>query len=78
LKNEEYIAADIRNLILTYKDTCFTGRSIARIFHGIQSPNYSAIKWSKCRFWRSHITDDFNAICELAIKEIFKLKEIKK
>ncbi|XP_058796994.1 ATP-dependent DNA helicase Q4 isoform X2 [Phymastichus coffea] len=74
VENEALIVNDIRNLILSYRDNNFTGRSVARIFHGIQSPNYPAIVWSKCRFWRAHLTDDFNAICQLATKEIFKMK----
>ncbi|XP_011502558.1 PREDICTED: ATP-dependent DNA helicase Q4 [Ceratosolen solmsi marchali] len=76
LQNEDHIVADIRNLILSYKDVSFTGRSVARIFHGIQSPNYSAIIWSRCRFWRSHVTEDFNVICQLAKREILKYKKM--
>lgn len=74
LSNEEQIAADVRSLVLSYKDSSFTGRAVARIFHGIQSPNYPAISWSKCRFWRAHISSDFNAICHIATKEILALR----
>lgn len=74
LSNEAEIAADVRSLVLSYKDNSFTGRAVARIFHGIQSPNYPAISWSKCRFWRAHITSDFNAICQIATKEILSLR----
>ncbi|KAF7394636.1 hypothetical protein HZH66_007810 [Vespula vulgaris] len=74
LLNEAQIASDVRNLILSYKDNNFTGRAVARIFHGIQSPNYPAIIWSKCRFWRTYISSDFNAICQIATKEILALR----
>ncbi|OXU28509.1 hypothetical protein TSAR_016699 [Trichomalopsis sarcophagae] len=74
LDEEEQVTNDIRNLISSYKDINFTGRSIARIFHGIQSPNYPALIWSRSRFWRIHINKDFNIISQLATKEILKMK----
>ncbi|KAI4486376.1 hypothetical protein M0802_012301 [Mischocyttarus mexicanus] len=74
LLNEAQIANDVRTLILSYKDSNFTGRAVARIFHGIQSPNYPAVIWSKCRFWRLYISSDFNAICQIATKEILALR----
>lgn len=72
--NEQQIAADVRSLIMCYKDTKFTGRAVARIFHGIQSPNYSAVIWNKCRFWRTYLAADFNAICKIATREILALR----
>ncbi|XP_029169475.1 ATP-dependent DNA helicase Q4 [Nylanderia fulva] len=72
--NEQQIATDVRNLIICYRDTKFTGRAIARIFHGIQSPNYSAVIWSRCRFWRTHLAADFNVICKIATREILALR----
>ncbi|XP_070166278.1 ATP-dependent DNA helicase Q4 [Polyergus mexicanus] len=72
--NEEHIAADVRNLIIRYRDTKFTGRAVARIFHGIQSPNYPALIWSKCSFWRVHIAANFNIICKIATREILALR----
>ncbi|XP_011636135.2 LOW QUALITY PROTEIN: ATP-dependent DNA helicase Q4 [Pogonomyrmex barbatus] len=74
LPNEQQIAVDVRNLIIRYRDTKFTGRAVARIFHGIQSPNYSAVIWSRCRFWRIHIAVDFNTICKIATREILALR----
>lgn len=70
---EEQVAKDIRSLIFSYRDTNFTGRSIARIFHGIQSPNYPALIWSRSRFWKIHINKDFNTISQLASREILKI-----
>lgn len=71
---EERIVGDIRNLISMYRDTTFTGRAIARIFYGIQSPNYPAMIWKRCKFWRAHIGFDFNAICKLADREILRMR----
>lgn len=72
--NEQQIAADVRNLILRYRDTKFTGRAVARIFYGIQSPNYPAPIWNRCRSWRIHIAADFNTICKIADREILALR----
>ncbi|KAL0112993.1 hypothetical protein PUN28_012317 [Cardiocondyla obscurior] len=74
MTNEQQIASDVRNLVLRYRDTKFTGRAVARIFQGIQSPNYPALIWSKCRFWRVYIESDFNTICKIATKEILALR----
>ncbi|XP_076764353.1 recQ4 helicase [Xylocopa sonorina] len=74
VKNEAQIASDVRNLIVSYRDNNFTGRAVARIFHGIQSPNYPAYVWNKCRFWRAHLSCNFNTLCQIATKEILALR----
>ncbi|XP_076623140.1 recQ4 helicase isoform X2 [Colletes latitarsis] len=74
LTNEDDVAGDVRNLIINYRDVNFNGRAIARIFHGIQSPNYPAYIWNKCRFWRSHLSCNFNALCQIATREILALR----
>ncbi|CAK9802635.1 ATP-dependent DNA helicase Q4 [Anthophora plagiata] len=73
-RNEAEIVGDIRNLIISYRENNFTGRAIARIFHGIQSPNYPAYVWNKCRFWRAHLSFDFGALCQIATREILALR----
>ncbi|XP_068618290.1 ATP-dependent DNA helicase Q4 [Battus philenor] len=65
--------SDIRALIATYKDCKFTGRSIARIFQGISSPNFPAIVWGKCKFWRSHIHEDFHELTKIATQQIIHM-----
>ncbi|XP_023946147.2 ATP-dependent DNA helicase Q4 [Bicyclus anynana] len=70
----ESVTSDVRALIATYKDCKFTGRSVARIFQGIQSPNYPAIVWGKCKFWRSHLHEDFYGIVKIATQQIFQMK----
>eukprot|EP00058_Branchiostoma_floridae_P014375 XP_002599863.1 hypothetical protein BRAFLDRAFT_127645 [Branchiostoma floridae] len=42
LKNEGQVRADIRSFVCLHHDRNFTGRAIARIFHGITSPCYPA------------------------------------
>ncbi|XP_076248624.1 recQ4 helicase [Calliopsis andreniformis] len=74
IENEAQIVSDIRNLIISYRDNNFTGRAVARILHGIQSPNYPAYVWGKCRFWRAHLSCDFNVLCQIATREILALR----
>lgn len=72
--NDDQIISDIRTMISRYPDNNFTGRSLARIFHGVQSPVYPALIWSRCKHWRTHIKTDFNHIVKLANKEILRIR----
>ncbi|KAJ8973797.1 hypothetical protein NQ317_002798 [Molorchus minor] len=45
--NEEQLVSDIHALICMYRDNTFTGRAVARILQGIQSPNYPATIWGR-------------------------------
>ncbi|XP_049857705.1 ATP-dependent DNA helicase Q4 [Schistocerca gregaria] len=71
---EDQICADTRHLVCSYKDTTFTGRSVARIFHGIASPCFPANIWGRCKFWRAHLDVDFHLLCKLATREILRLR----
>ncbi|KAJ0178284.1 hypothetical protein K1T71_006107 [Dendrolimus kikuchii] len=72
--NVENIASDVRSLVSSYKDCSFTGRSIARIFQGISSPNFPAIVWGRTKYWRSHIHEDFNGLIKVATQQIMQMK----
>ncbi|XP_034481015.1 ATP-dependent DNA helicase Q4-like [Drosophila innubila] len=69
---DDHIIADVHALINMYPDNTFSGRNIARIFHGISSPNYPAVMWGRCHYWRAHTKVDFNRILKLANMEIVK------
>ncbi|XP_050094697.1 uncharacterized protein LOC126577261 [Anopheles aquasalis] len=71
---DEQLVTDIRTMICRYPENNFSGRAIARIFHGVQSPNYSAITWSRSNFWRGYTKTDFNRIVRLANAEIVRMK----
>ncbi|XP_060533000.1 ATP-dependent DNA helicase Q4 [Cylas formicarius] len=71
---KEQLVNDIHAMVSMYRDNQFTGRVIARIFHGIQSPNYPAVIWGRCKFWRSHIGEDFHEICRIASQEIIRMR----
>lgn len=61
-------------MINMYPDNNFSGRNLARIFHGISSPNYPAVMWGRCKFWRAHCKNDFNCIVRLANEVIVKMR----
>lgn len=70
----DQIVRDVRTLIAMYPENNFTGRNIARIFHGVASPVYPAQIWSRCKFWRVHTKTDFNLIVKLANSTIVKMR----
>ncbi|KAJ8891004.1 hypothetical protein PR048_010513 [Dryococelus australis] len=74
LSNEDQVAADVRAIVCGYRETNFTGRSIARIFHGIASPCYPAHIWGRCRFWRAHLGESFKELHRVATHQILRLK----
>ncbi|XP_039593277.1 ATP-dependent DNA helicase Q4 isoform X2 [Polypterus senegalus] len=72
---EDQIRADIRSFLSTHNEEKFSGRAIARIFHGIGSPCYPALTYGKDRrFWRKYINFDFNEIIRMATEEIIRTK----
>ena len=71
------VCKDIRCLLSIHNDRRFTARSVARILHGIASPNYPAQVWGmERRFWRSHLDVDFNIVMELAKTEILSFYHV--
>lgn len=70
----DHVSSDIYTLISRYPENNFTGRAIARIFHGIGSPNYPPVIWGRCKFWRVHLATDFNAIIQCANAIIIRLR----
>ncbi|XP_022707793.1 uncharacterized protein LOC111271328 [Varroa jacobsoni] len=71
--DEDYLRGDIRSLIHSQPDQTFTGRAIARIMHGIASPNYPAQVWGRLRrVWRSHLEVDFQTLVRIANNEIVR------
>ncbi|XP_044751568.1 ATP-dependent DNA helicase Q4 [Coccinella septempunctata] len=67
------IIRDIKLIVDRYGDENFTGRSIARIFHGIASPNFQPRVWGRTKFWRSHLKVHFNTICKIATSELIRI-----
>ncbi|GFN75198.1 werner syndrome, recq helicase-like [Plakobranchus ocellatus] len=67
---------DIRQFISLYgQDHILTGRSIARVFHGIGSPNFPAETWGRVRrFWRAHLHVAFPVIIREATKIVVAMR----
>ncbi len=70
---EELIGRDVRVLVSRFSSEQFSGRSIARIFHGISSPRYPAIVWGMQRgFWRKYLHLDFHSLCKVTTSHLIQ------
>ncbi|XP_055655252.1 ATP-dependent DNA helicase Q4 isoform X2 [Falco peregrinus] len=68
---ESQIRADIRHFLAIRQDEKFSGRAIARVFHGIGSPCFPAQVYGRDRrFWRKYLSFDFHRLARLATEEI--------
>lgn len=73
--NWDIVARDIRALLGVHHDHSFTGRAVARIFHGIDSPCYPAAVWGRDRrFWRKHLDVEFNSLRKFATQELIRFR----
>ena len=74
-QHEESVRADIRSFVCQHTDHVWTGRAVARILHGIASPNFPAPQWGKVyRYWRKHLDVDFHFLVKIATEEILSLR----
>ncbi|XP_076866047.1 ATP-dependent DNA helicase Q4 isoform X2 [Brachyhypopomus gauderio] len=72
---EEQVRADVRAFLACRSDERFSGRAVARIFHGIGSPCYPAQTYGRDRrYWRKYIQFDFNEIIRIATQEIIRTR----
>lgn len=72
---EASIRSSIRALLSTHTDQQWTGRAVARVLHGIGSPNFPTNVWGRVRrFWRQYLNTDFNLLVSLATQEIIRCK----
>ncbi|XP_077446236.1 ATP-dependent DNA helicase Q4 isoform X4 [Stigmatopora argus] len=72
---ENQIRADIRSFLSHRSDEKFSGRAVARIFHGIGSPCFPAQTYGRDRrYWRKYIQFDFNQLIKMATQEIIRFK----
>ena len=74
-EQEQQVRSDVHSLVTIHSDLQFTGRKIARIFHGITSPLFPAEVWGRqYRFWRKHLSVDFNTLCQIATMKLLELR----
>ncbi|XP_072013917.1 ATP-dependent DNA helicase Q4-like [Amphiura filiformis] len=72
---EGQVRADVRQFVGLHTDRTFTGRAVARIFHGIASPCYPAQVWGRDRrFWRRHLDYDFSKLVKIATEEVLRMR----
>ncbi|XP_059496448.1 ATP-dependent DNA helicase Q4 isoform X2 [Stegostoma tigrinum] len=72
---ESQIRADVRQFLSIHHEEKFSGRAIARIFHGIESPCHPAQVYGRDRrFWRKYLNFDFNEIIRMATEELIRMK----
>ncbi|XP_043340180.1 ATP-dependent DNA helicase Q4 isoform X4 [Cervus canadensis] len=68
---EDQIRRDIRQLLSSWPEQRFSGRAVARVFHGIGSPCYPAQVFGRDqRFWRKYLHLSFPALMHLATQEL--------
>ncbi|XP_045142619.1 ATP-dependent DNA helicase Q4 [Echinops telfairi] len=68
---EDQIRRDIRQLLSLRPEEKFSGRAVARIFHGIGSPCYPALVFGHDRrFWRKYLHVSFHALMRVATEEL--------
>ena len=48
-ETESYLRSEVRSFVSTHSEHVWTGRAVARVFHGIQSPNFPAKQWGRVR-----------------------------
>ena len=71
----EQVRGAIRAFVTQNSEHTWSGRAVARIFHGIASPNFPAKQWGRVRSaWRSHLDVDFNLLVRMATQEVLSLR----
>ena len=74
-EEDDLIGRDVATLVSRFSDQQFTGRVIARIFHGIPSPCFSALVWGVQRgFWRRYLHVDFKTLCQITSRKLLQLR----
>ncbi|KAA0204068.1 hypothetical protein HAZT_HAZT007475 [Hyalella azteca] len=74
---EGTVRQEVRSLLSTHTDHTWTARAVARVLHGIQSPNFPASVWGRVRrIWRSQINVPFKHILTIAQQEIIKWRRL--
>ncbi|XP_048949148.1 ATP-dependent DNA helicase Q4 isoform X2 [Canis lupus dingo] len=70
---EDQVRQDVHRLLSSWPDQQFSGRAVARIFHGIGSPRYPAQVYGRDRrFWRRFLHLSFQALMRIATEEILR------
>ena len=68
----------IKTFIKEHNQMVTSGRAIARIFHGISSPQYPSNEWSRNKHWNSFKFYDFKDLYRIANKAMMDFKSRRK
>ena len=70
------LTADIRQFIHLYgSEHPLTGRAIARVLHGIDSPRFPATTWGRVRrFWRCQLHVHFHVVVREATAQLLLIR----
>jgi ATP-dependent DNA helicase Q4 len=66
----QLLQADVRVFLAQCGEAISTARQVARIFHGISSPQYPKEEWQLNKFWAKSVGIPFEAILKTAQQEI--------
>ncbi|XP_058192696.1 ATP-dependent DNA helicase Q-like 5 [Rhododendron vialii] len=69
-QSSPFLRADIKVFLQSNSQAKFTPRAVARIMHGIASPAFPSMTWSKTHFWGRYSHIDFHAVIEAAKAEL--------
>lgn len=68
--NRMFLRSDLRIFISSNIGILTSGRQVARIFHGISSPCFSAREWCTSPYWGQYKDIDFNELMQIANEEL--------
>lgn len=71
--NFDSISSDVKFFISQFVEEISTARQVARIFHGISSPQFPKEEWQRNQFWGSAISTPFEVILQIAQEELIAL-----
>lgn len=80
VSKKNFVKSDIRVFVNRFSTMLapgqkFTGKSIAKVFHGLPSPKFSALEWSRNTFWGRYKDVDFLELSKIATEELINAKK---
>ena len=69
------VSNDVQSLVASVQDYNLTGKSVARIFHGIASPRFDHLWGYNERLWRRYLNISFENLCKIANKKLSSLRK---
>lgn len=64
------VASDVRNFLASHSESIQNARQVARIFHGISSPQFPKEEWQLNRYWNKSVNVPFEAILAIAKEQL--------